>query len=395
MLKDADKALLPEGLRDGLPPAAERQAVLVATLMATFASAGYQQVAPPLIEFEDSLLAGSGAAQARHMFRLMDPVSHRMMAVRADITLQVARIAATRLAAAPRPLRLSYAGPVLRVRGSQIRPEREVVQAGFELIGSPERAADLEVLLLAVEALSGLGISGLVVDITIPPLVPAVLAGTDMDAASVMRIRKALDAKDTVALGAIPDVPGAPLLALIDACGPADVALTRLSHLDLDAGPRALCEQLAGFITEVRAAAPDITLTIDAVESRGFEYYSGIGFALFAQGQRGELGRGGRYTIDRGTGDRGTGDGETAVGFTVYVDSLARAVPAHEPARRLYLPFGTDAGVARNLRAEGWRTVQGLAPEAGGKVGDAARRLGCGHAFIDGAPKVLEGARSS
>jgi len=388
MLKDVDKALLPEGLRDGLPPAAEQQAALVSRLLATFAGAGYEQVAPPLVEFEDSLLAGSGQAQARHMFRLMDPVSHRMMAVRADITLQVARIAATRLAGAPRPLRLSYAGPVLRVRGSQIRPEREFIQAGFELIGSPARAADAEVLLLAIEALAGLGITGLVADITLPPLVPAVLTGGGLDAATVTRLRKALDAKDAAALEAIDGETGKLLARLIAACGPADVALERLSALDLDVPARALCDELAGFVAEVRAAAPDITLTIDAVESRGFEYYSGIGFALFARGQRGELGRGGRYTIDRGAGE-----GETAVGFTVYVDGLERAVPAPAPARRIYLPFGTDIRLARDLRAEGWRTIRGLEPEPDGDVAGAARRLGCSHVLVDGTPQMVEGSR--
>ena len=114
-------ALLPAGLRDLLPAEAETEAASVEALMEVFASYGYQRVKPPLLEFEDSLLAGSGAAVAEQTFRLMDPVSQRMMGLRADTTPQVARIAATRLAHAPRPLRLSYAGQCLRVRGSPAR----------------------------------------------------------------------------------------------------------------------------------------------------------------------------------------------------------------------------------------------------------------------------------
>ena len=87
-----------------------------------FAAHGYQRVKPPLLEFEDSLLAGSGAAVADQTFRLMDPDSHRMMGLRADMTPQVARIAATRLAHLPRPLRLSYAGQCLRVRAASSPP---------------------------------------------------------------------------------------------------------------------------------------------------------------------------------------------------------------------------------------------------------------------------------
>src|SRR5476651_1254647 len=154
-------ALLPAGLRDLLPPEAETEASAVEALMAVFAAHGYQRVKPPMLEFEDSLLAGSGAAVAEQTFRLMDPDSQRMMGVRADMTLQVARLAATRLANAPRPLRLSYAGEVLRVGAAQLNPERQLRQIGCELIGSLDAAADAEIVLLAYSALTELGVTGL------------------------------------------------------------------------------------------------------------------------------------------------------------------------------------------------------------------------------------------
>ena len=121
--------LLPAGLRDLLPPEAETEAAAVQALMDAFAAHGYQRVKPPLLEFEDSLLAGSGAAMADQTFRLMDPDTRRMMGLRADITPQVARIATTRLGHVARPLRLSYAGPCLRAQGSQIAPDRQFAQA--------------------------------------------------------------------------------------------------------------------------------------------------------------------------------------------------------------------------------------------------------------------------
>jgi ATP phosphoribosyltransferase regulatory subunit len=117
-------ALLPLGLRDLLPPDAAAEALVVGRMMAVLESHGYQRVKPPLAEFEESLLSGPGAAMAQETFRLMDPVSQRMIGLRADMTPQVARIAATRLRNVPRPLRLCYAGQVLRVKGGQLRPER-------------------------------------------------------------------------------------------------------------------------------------------------------------------------------------------------------------------------------------------------------------------------------
>jgi len=128
-------ALLPAGLYDLLPPDAEIEAEVTGRLMGILASHGYQQVKPPLVEFEETLLSGAGTATASDTFRLMDPISHRMVGVRADMTPQVARIATTRMSHMPRPLRLSYAGQVLRVKGSEMRPERQIGQAGAELIG--------------------------------------------------------------------------------------------------------------------------------------------------------------------------------------------------------------------------------------------------------------------
>ena len=95
-------ALLPAGLRDLLPPDALTEASAVERLMAIFASHGFARVKPPMMEFEENLLSGAGAAIADQSFRLMDPDSHRMMALRADMTPQIARIAATRLAEIPR-----------------------------------------------------------------------------------------------------------------------------------------------------------------------------------------------------------------------------------------------------------------------------------------------------
>ena len=152
-MNDAPHALLPTGLYDLLPPEAELEAEVTARLMSVLTSHGYQRVKPPLVEFEDTLLSGAGAAMSSETFRTMDPTSHRMVAVRADMTPQVARIAATRLGHRPRPLRLSYAGQVLRVRGSEVRPERQFGQAGAELIGGNWRLArDLPARVRQVDA---------------------------------------------------------------------------------------------------------------------------------------------------------------------------------------------------------------------------------------------------
>ena len=252
-------ALLPAGLMDLLPPEAEREAVLVEALMAAFAGHGYERVKPPLLEFEDSLLAGSGAAVAEQTFRLMDPVSQRMMGLRADTTPQVARIAATRLGLQSRPLRLCYAGQVLRVRGTQLAPERQLPQTGIELIGSAAPEADAEVALVAAEALARAGVASVSLDVTLPTMTPALLEAAGVPAALRQRLALALDRKDAAATAELAAQAGplaAALPVLLAAAGPADGALAALASLDLPPAARAIADNARAVIAAIRAREP-------------------------------------------------------------------------------------------------------------------------------------------
>jgi ATP phosphoribosyltransferase regulatory subunit len=374
-----DGALLPAGLRDVLPPDAAHEAGIVERLVACFASHGYQRVKPPLIEFEESLLGGANDKLATDTFRLMDPVSQRMMGLRSDFTMQVARIATARLRKAPRPLRLCYAGDVLRVKGAQLRPERQFTQIGLELIGALGAAADSEAALLAAEALQNLGIKRLSVDLTSPALVPAVCRGLGIDVGRGPRsLRAALDRKDAAAVAAAAGPHGKLFARLLGAAGPAKRALATLRTLDLPEAARAEAERLDEVAARVVEANGDLPLTIDPVENRGFEYHTGVSFTLFATGVRGELGSGGRYRAGLSADD----EGEPATGATLYLETIVRALPAPEDKPRLYLPAGAPPRVSRQLRADGWIVVAGL--EAAPDARAEARRLGCSHIWTAG-----------
>src|SRR5947207_1454753 len=237
-------ALLPAGLYDLLPPDAEIEAELTARLMGVLASHGYQRVKPPLVEFEETLLSGAGTATASDTFRLMDPISHRMVGVRADMTPQVARIAATRLSHLPRPLRLSYAGQVLRVRGSEMRPERQIGQAGAELIGPEGPAADVEAIAVAGEALAAVGVPRLSVDLTLPTLVPAIAEAYGIAGDRLTALRGALDRKDAAAVARLAGDAGELLARLVAAAGAAAATRAALERLDLPERARRERERL-------------------------------------------------------------------------------------------------------------------------------------------------------
>lgn len=395
MTEIGDQALLPAGFQDVLPPQAAQEAAMIERLIACFAGHGYERVKPPLLEFEETILAGAGAAVAPQTFRLMDPVSQRMMGLRADMTPQVARIAATRLGQAPRPLRLCYGGQVLRIKGGQLRPERQFAQVGAELIGAASERADAEVVLLAAEALGGIGIEGLSIDLNLPPLVGALAADLDLDGERLAALRPALDRKDAAAVSEIAGPSAAAFQALLRAAGPAEAALAALKAMALGGAAAAEVARLTRVIESIQAAAPKLTLTVDPAEHRGFEYQTGISFILFARGVRGELGRGGRYTTDPpASPPAGAAAGadavkpESSTGFTLYMDSVQRALPEPAAPRRLYLPPDCPAARGQELRAEGWITLAGL--DAAADLAAEARRLGCSHALIDDDIMTLE-----
>ncbi len=374
----ANPALLPAGLRDLLPPDADTEALAVETVMAAFAAHGYERIKPPLIEFEDGLLAGSGAATADQIFRLMDPDSHRMMGVRADMTPQVARIATTRLSGAPRPLRLSYAGQCLRVRGSQIAPDRQVAQAGIELIGCDSLAADAEMVLVGAEALAALGLARASFDLTLPRLAPTLLDEAGISGPARQALLRALDRKDVASVRQHGGEAAGMLTALLLAAGLAGPALQRLEALALPPGSAALCRRLADTVRAIEARAPALRLTIDPLEFRDLPYHTGVCTGVYAPGRHEVLGRGGRYLC---------GEDEPATGLTLYPDAILRACAAPSPRLRLFVPVGHDHAAAARLRAEGYATVAALDP-VDDPAAEAAR-LHCTHILRGGTAVAL------
>lgn len=389
----SERALLPEGFHDDLPPEAEGEASVISLLIGRFQANGYERVAPPLVEFEDSLLAGSGTTQSRQMFRLMDPLSQRMMGVRTDMTIQVARIAATRLAHSPRPLRLCYAGQVLQVKGGQLRSERQFGQAGVELIGHASLEADAEVLMIATDALKAVGVAGVSADLTVPSLVPVLAAELGLSETKSLAIRNALNDKDIGELQQIEGRAGEMFRGLLAAFGSADEAIEKLRGLGLPPKSAAIVEELAALVARVQAVTPDLKLTVDPGEFRGFEYKAGVAFTLFATGGRGELGRGGRYevmsdeTVSAETVSDETG-AETATGFSLYLDSLMRVAVPPQAEARIYVPFETPVAALAAIQQQGYRTVRAL--EAEEDVMATARKLGCAFVFVDERVKPLD-----
>ncbi|GBQ22247.1 histidyl-tRNA synthetase [Acetobacter estunensis NRIC 0472] len=362
-------ALLPPGFADRLPLDAQTEANGTQALLSVFASHGYERVEPPLLEFEDTLLGGAGAALAEQAFRMMDPDTRRMMALRPDITPQVARIAATRLRDAPRPLRLSYAGQVVLVSNDIAGEDaRQIAQAGIELLGPDSAEADAEVVSVVAEALGRVGVADLSFDLTMPPLVPCLIEQAGLTPAARTALMHALDRKDAAAVAEHGGVIAQTLIALLSAAGDAEQALAALGKVHLPEQARQFSDRLTATVAAIRARLPSIQITVDPVEFRGWKYHTGVCLTVYSLTTQEELGRGGRYRSN---------DNEPACGLTLRPGAVFRAAPPVHVAPRVYLPFGTDAAQARRLREEGHITVAALAAESDAER--EARRLGCTH----------------
>ena len=365
--------LLPEGFRDRLPPQADAAARLVRRVLDTAGSHGYERVSPPLAEFEAGLVGRLKSARAQDLLRVVDPLSQRTLALRPDITAQIGRIAATRMAHHPRPVRLSYAGPVLKLKAGQLRPEREMMQMGIELIGLDTVAAAREIVTIAIEALEHAGVTGITLDFTLPDLVDALAAGPlPLEPAQTETVKTLLDAKDA---GALQAAGAGAFLPLVESAGPFDAAILKLRAFDTDGALATRLDGLEAVAAPIRGKA---VLTLDPTERHGFEYQSWFGFSLFAAGVSGEIGRGGSYTIVHEDGRE-----EPAIGFSLYCDPLVDAGLAARERQRLFLPYGTDPALGAAMRAEGWVTVAALTED------DSAEAQICSHVLRDGAAHPL------
>ena len=319
------KWLLPEAIDDVLPAEATRLEALRRTLLDHFAAADYRLVRAPLIEHIESLLTGSAHDLDLQTFKVVDPMSGRLLGVRADITPQVARIDA-HLLNEPGVTRLCYCGSVLRTTPGGPGATREVMQIGAELFGEPGIAGDREVVGLLISSLGAVGVGGLHLDLGHVGLYRALANGAaitangdDSDLLDALRMKDlpAVEALTARLAGAWRDA----LRALPTLYGPADQVLAE-ARARLPDTP-AIANALAALQSLAAAAAPRVdALHVDLSDLRGYHYQNGAIFSVFVAGEPNAIGNGGRYD---GIG-RVFGRSRPATGFTLDLRQLASVI---------------------------------------------------------------------
>ncbi|HEX6792838.1 MAG TPA: ATP phosphoribosyltransferase regulatory subunit [Casimicrobiaceae bacterium] len=317
--------LLPDAIDDVLPAEAAELEALRRTLLDHFAAHDYRLVRPPLIEHLESLLTGSGRDLELLTFKTVDPLSGRLVGVRADITPQVARIDAHLLNEAG-ATRLCYAGSVVRAVADGPGATREVVQVGAELFGVPGTDGDREVIALLASSLASAGLRGLHLDLGHMGVYRALASGAGVsESGDDSALFEALRTKDAPAVRALTHALPAAWRNAFDALpalyGPADDVLRAARERLPDIA--SIANALAALDALAKAAAPLVdALHIDLADLRGYHYHNGAIFSVFVPGEPNAIAKGGRYD---GIG-KAFGRSRPATGFTLDLRQLADVV---------------------------------------------------------------------
>jgi len=378
---------IPEGVRDRLPREAARMRRLSGRLEDGFRSWGYQEVLSPCFEYLETVSAGAGTQGKREdLYQFFDRKG-RTLALRADMTTPIARVAATKMAGEPLPLRLSYFAPVFRHRGRKAGSVNEIWQAGIELIGAPGAAADAEVVALACAALAATGLEGVKVGLGHSGFVEGIFAEVGIDPEREIELKEAMVARDLVAFEkgvAQTNLPAEQvdlLLSLATFRGNYEQAVERYRSVRNPEVASAL-KQLGTIIQLLEAfgVSNQVSLDLGLVHSLG--YYTGMVFEGYAPGVGSPVLSGGRY--DNLLADFGSSAPST--GFALEMDRLLSALERQNRN-------GTDPGLdvvvtckpgqeavavnkARELRAQGLTVEVDLLCRSGDELQGFARSRG-------------------
>ena len=351
--------LLPESLADTLPAEARRIEELRRQLLDLFRTYGFELVAPPLVEYIDSLLSGTGSDLNLRTSKLVDQLSGRTLGVRADMTPQITRIDAHLLNRAG-VTRLCYCGPVLHARPAGLLSSRELLQIGAEIFGHKGFEADLEIIRLALESARLAGVQNLRLDVCHAGLVRSLIEADTAAQVRADEIMALLRDKDLPGLAGLAQGPGAIQAQTVEAL----VLLPKLygDRTVLDRA-RTVLPNIAGVtvaldtLAQLLGALDDVSVGVDLADVGTYGYHTGVTFSIYADGWHDALVQGGRYD----NVSLAFGRARPATGFSLDLRKLAAGLLPAVATPAVRAPAGQDQALraaVQALRQEGHIVVQ-------------------------------------
>jgi len=361
---NVDRWLLPDGVDEVLPEQAHIVEHLRRQILDLYCIWGYDLVIPPMVEFTESLLSGSGKDLDLMTFRVTDQLSGRMMGIRADITPQTARMDAHSLRREG-PSRLCYAGTVLHTRPRGPLQSRTPISIGVELFGETSLSADIEVIDLFLQTLTTSGVDHVYLDLGHVDICRGLLSEAGLDTELEDELFELLQRKAQAELSEwislnIKDASLSGWLNALPTLAGGIEVLTKAKHL-LKGSPRVVLDaigQLEGIVSSI--ADKGASVHLDLGEIPGYHYHTGIVFAAYVQGFGKALGNGGRYDH---VGEA-FGRSRPATGFAIDLKSLVSEGQCEvSPVGGIFAPFSSDGESQKqinSLRSRGKRVVQGF-----------------------------------
>jgi ATP phosphoribosyltransferase regulatory subunit len=353
--------LLPENISDILPSEARKIEDLRRIFLDRFQAYGYELVMPPMLEYLDSLLTGSGQDLNLKTFKLVDQISGRTLGLRADMTPQVARIDA-HLLNRQGVTRLCYAGSILHTRAAAGSSSREQLQLGAEIYGHAGLEADLEIQALLNDVLNLSQVGEITLDMSHAGLLAAILGDFPPQSESLDALYSALQTKDLPCLNQVlkdwPSEVKSAVLALANLSGsPEKVLVQARQNLPKTAAVKAALEELERLCAAVAGLPNSPQLNLDLSDLKGYQYHSGVMFAAYVDGLPVAIARGGRYDMV----GKAFGRSRPATGFSLDIMTLARMSKKDSRKNAILAPWSNDQTLSQEiaqLRSQGQVVIQ-------------------------------------
>ena len=348
------KNLLPIGFKDILTNDANIQFEYGKKLLKNFDLWGYSFIEPPIIEYEKTLSDTKNKLLNKKTLSFFDPLTKEKVSLRPDITTQLARIAEDRLFGLPKPLRLCYFGDVFRADKPKLSSDRQFKQAGVEIIGSKNLLADLEIINLTLDSLKKINFKKISLDVNVPIILEKIFDDFKISSTKRISLRKLVAKKNIKEIYNFDVKLFNTLKEIIDSSGPLKKNIKKIQKIKLGSNAKKIIKdfmKICSFLTKKNY--DEYKISVDLLDHRGFEYYTGITFSIFCLNSSKEVCRGGRYL---------TSKDKDAVGSTFFLNQFLQFKNiSKNNKKRILVSYNSmfDKNLPE-LRKKGWVTIQNI-----------------------------------
>ena len=342
--------LLPEGFRDSLPDMAGKEYLISSSFLNLMKKNGYLLINPPLLEFERSLFFLTPEKDNIDSFRLLDPVSQKMMGIRPDITLQVARLACGSLNESPRPLRLCYSGEILKAYNNGLNLSRQITQIGSEIIGIGDNFCEKELIDLIIEILKKLKIKKFFINFTMPTLIQSLSKDFNLTRDELDFVKEKYQNKNHKGIEKISKNLEEISKELLSIVGLVEANIKKLKKINFPKLTQIEINNFIKVIDKIRKKFPNLNLYMDPLEIDGSDYHTGLAFKVFSENLK-ELFTGGNYKVFK----------ENCIGFSGYVENLVKeSLLRVDNMKKIFVNEDLSDNLKKNLQKKGFIVIKAI-----------------------------------